>query len=137
MTTSTYKSRNFGHRLGNWTRRMLSKLNGFEIGVAQRAQSVIPRFGYTLTRAAFLLIKLAVLAALLLVSIYVAVFLFVLVIFVFVIRLLNPPVPVEIVGWSNEESVYEDDSDYGVWYDEIDKDGHRLFYPDHPIYNDD
>lgn len=70
MTTTAHKS-NFGYRLGNWTRRMLARLNGFEIGVAQRMQGVLPRFGYTLTRGAFLLVKLAALVALLVVSVWV------------------------------------------------------------------
>lgn len=85
MSGTTYKSRNFGHRLGNWTRRKLARLNGFEIGLAQRAQSVIPRFGYTLTRAIFLIIKIAVLATLLFISVWIVLSIIILAVFVFLL----------------------------------------------------
>ena len=130
MNGTTYKTRTFGHRLGNWTRRMLTKLNGFEIGVAQRAQRIIPGVGYTLTRIAFLLLKLAILALLLFISIYALAFVLVLIVFTVIVSLFNRPTPVEIMNWQDE------DENNRVYYDDIHKWEHQALYPEHPIYDD-
>ncbi len=131
MTTTAHKS-NFGYRLGNWTRRTLARLNGFEIGVARRMQGVLPRFGYTLTRAFFLLLKLAVFVALFLVSIYVVLFLLIVIAVAIVAQLLSRPVPVEVVNWPNSDNK----STSGVDFMDVHNPWHKGYWPDHPVYDD-
>jgi hypothetical protein len=118
MNTTTRKP-GIAHRIGRAIRQSLNKLNAFELGVARRAGKAYPSIGFTVVRGTFLTLKLAIVVALLFISIWL------------VLCVLMILVPAAVIA--NSKRLDDEVPGYGNLGHPL----HKQFYPGHSHYLED